>query len=449
MRLVTWMATVGLLLGPTTAQAHFLFTRICPPAEGGRVAETYFSEYASAGDPRYIARTATATFSVQTTPGKFRPLEMQRLSDRLRGHVPLSGPLMVAGNWDYGVIARPGETPFLLRHYTKAVAGKPEEVNKLQARGSRLEVVASFEADGVALTALLDGKPVPQAKFTTVAPDLTSEELQGDTSGQATFKPETSGYFCVYTGHIDPTAGEHAGKAYQEIREFATVAFSWPLAPTGADPEAVQLFEEALASRAAWKGFPGFSGRIVGTIEGRPFDGKVTVAADGGVTLEIDDAPLTDWVQSQLESITMHRAASQTPSAERPKPVVRFADNDTEHPLGRLLAFDGGHFATSYRVRDKQLTTVNRLLDGKCMTIAVLDNTKNSEGQFLPHVYTVQYWDEASGRLERTETVQDQWVRVGQWDLPREHTLTTSADSSFSTRSFTIRDHTLLQPATK
>lgn len=449
MRLATWMATLGLLLGASMAQAHFLFTRICPPAEGGRVAETFFSEYVSAGDPRYIDRMASAKFALQTTPGEFRPLEMQRLSDRLRGHVPLSGPLMVAGTWEYGVIARPGEKPFLLRHYTKAVAGAPAEVNKLQARGSRLEVLATFEADGVALTALLDGKPVPQAKFTTVAPDLTSEEIMGDTSGQAKFKPESNGYFCVYIGHVDLTSGEYGGKAYQEVREFATVAFSWPLAPSGADDEAVALFEEALASRAAWKDFPGFSGKIAGTVEGRPFEGKVTVAADGGVTLALDEEALTDWVQSQLESITMHRAASQTPSADRPKPVVRFADDDTEHPLGRLLAFEGGHFATSYRVRDKQLTAVNRLLDGKCMTITVLDNDKNAEGKFLPHVYTVQYWDEATGKLERTETVQDDWVRVGQWDLPSQHTLTTSSDTGFSTRSFTIRDHAIAQPVSK
>lgn len=205
----------------------------------------------------------------------------------------------------------------------------------------------------------------------------------------------------------------------------------------------MQQFEEALAARATWQNFPGFDGQISGTVDGRPFEGKLTVAADGGVTLSLDDEGLVDWVQSQLESITMHRAASQTPAPDRPQPVVRFADEDTDHPRGRLLAFEGGQFATSYRVRDKQLTTVNRLIDGKCLTITVLDNIRNAEGRFLPHIYIVQYWDEASGKLLRTESVQDRWVRVGQWDLPRQHTLVTSSDDGLSTRDFTIRAHAM------
>ena len=40
------------------ASAHFLFVRICPPAEGGRAVEAYFSELAAAGDPRFIDKVA-------------------------------------------------------------------------------------------------------------------------------------------------------------------------------------------------------------------------------------------------------------------------------------------------------------------------------------------------------------------------------------------------------
>jgi hypothetical protein len=42
---------LGVLGFVQQAHGHFLFTRICPAAEGGRVAEVYFSEYATAGDP--------------------------------------------------------------------------------------------------------------------------------------------------------------------------------------------------------------------------------------------------------------------------------------------------------------------------------------------------------------------------------------------------------------
>jgi hypothetical protein len=425
----------------STASAHFLFVRICPPAEGGRAAEVYFSELAAAGDPRFIAKVASAKFWIQATPGDFRPLETRTLSDRLRAHVPTSGSLMVAGQLDYGVLAREGQTPFLLRHYSKAVAGPSTEVNRLEPKGTRLEVRARFEADRIVLTSWLDGKPMPHATLTTVDANLSGDDLKADANGQATFTPDAPGVYSVYTRHVDLTPGTHNGAPYKEVREFATLSFAWPLEPTGADPEAVKLFEDAIAARAVWKDFGGFTAKIDGSVEDRPFDGRLTVAADGSVKLELAEDVVREWVQEQMESITMHRAASQAPSADRPKPVLRFADDHDDHPLGRLLTFEGGHFATSYRVQGRQITSVNRFLDGKNMTITVLANEKNAEGLFLPQSYTVQHWDEASGKLERTEAIEDRWARVGNWDLPARHTVISSSDQGFSVRSFRLSEH--------
>ena len=73
--------------------------------------------------------------------------------------------------------------------------------------------------------------------------------------------------------------------------------------------EAVALFEEAIASRAQWKQFPGFTARITGNVDGRPFEGKVTVNAGGGVELETKEKAARKWAKDQLESIVLHRAA--------------------------------------------------------------------------------------------------------------------------------------------
>jgi hypothetical protein len=116
-----------------------------------------------------------------------------------------------------------------------------------------------------------------------------------------------------------------------------------------------------------------------------------------------------------------------------------------EHPLGRLLEFEGGEFATSYRVKDRQLKTVNRVIDGQNMTITVLDNSQNAEQKFLPQTYVVQYWDEATGEPLRTETVQQRWARVGAWDLPAEHTMTTSSADGFTVRNFRLSKHQVVE----
>ncbi|MEK7358420.1 MAG: DUF3386 family protein, partial [Bdellovibrionota bacterium] len=276
--------------------------------------------------------------------------------------------------------------------------------------------------------------------------DLVNEELSAGPDGRAAWKPPANGRYSIYTRYVTKEPGDLSGKKYEEIREFATLAFTWPLERRGPDAEAVAMFEEAIAARAQWKEFPGFTAQIAGDVDGRAFAGSVTVDADGGVKLDTNDTPIESWVKDQLESIAMHRIASaQGSSSGDSKPVLRFADEHTDHPLGRLLLFEGGSFASSYRVKDKQIVVVNRNMGKLNMTITVLDNDRNADGQFLPRSYTVQFWDGATGDLRRTDTIQDRWERVGSWDLPTSHTVTTASEAGLSVRSFSLAKHELLK----
>jgi hypothetical protein len=429
------------------AQAHFLFIRILPPAEGGRAAEVYFSELAEAGDPRFINKIAKTELWLQQTPGQFRILRVHKAADRLRAWVPEEGAVVVVGRCVYGVLARPKQTPFLLRHFPKALAGSPTELNKMQAHGKLpLEVVAAFADDGVRLTALKDGKPVPRAQFITVDARLNNTQLTADEDGRAMWRPPAAGVYSVYTRDTRKEVGETGGKKYEEIRDFATVAFTWPLERTDADPAAVALFEEAVAARAQWRDFPGFGARITGDLDGRRFGGTVTIDAKGEVTFSDDDPSRTEavsgWVEAQLDSLILHRLPRPS-SPGRPKPVLRFAETRDDHPLGRLLIFEGGRFASSYRIRDKQILVVNRHFGKENLTITALENEHNAEGLFLPRGYIVHYWESGTGRLLRAETVRDRWRRVGSWDLPAAHEVTTATDAGLSVRRFTLSKHEL------
>jgi Protein of unknown function (DUF3386) len=445
MRLCLWLVlTIATsALTPLPVRAHFLFVRIRPPAEAGRFAEVYFSEQAEAGDPRFVDKIAHTKLWLQTSPGEFGSLSIHKVSDRLRASLPVSGTVAVVGRCDYGVLQR--QVPFLLRHFPRAIAGDPAALNRLKpCKNVSFEVLASVEGDRMIFTALLNGKPVPGAVFHTVDSDLFNEKLTAGKDGRASWKVPYPGNFSVYTSRTAPEAGALGGRKYQEVREFATLAFTWPLAAKGADPEAVALFEEALATRAAWKDFPGFTADIKGKVDGRSFTGKVTVSADGTVQVKTKEAAAETWVRDQLESITLHRAARGTgDGAPRAKPVLRFADNEEDHPLGRLLLFEGGRFASSYRVKDKQISVVNRNMGRRNMTITVIDNDKNREGKYLPRSYVVQFWDASSGALQRSETVMDRWVRVGKLDLPVTHTVTAATGTGLSVRSFTLSNHRL------
>jgi hypothetical protein len=430
------------------AQAHFLFTRIGPHAEGGRQASVFFSENATAGDPKFVEKIAGTQLWAQTAPGKFQPLEVRKETDRLTAFVPSAPAVSIAGQCEYGVLTRK-DVSFLLEYYPKAVVGDAKALGELKPLEKLpLEIVATFGEEGVTLTVLQDGKPVPGAQFTTVDDTLANEQLKADKDGRAAWKPSTPGYYCVYTSATIKQAGERGGKSYSEIRRFATLSLAWPLVRSEPDDEAVALFEKGIAARAAWRAFPGFAAEITGFAEGRAFRGSVRVGADGAVTTEIKDAAAKAWVDDQLGSIVLHRQASP----RRNKPVLYFAEDpyvsdpsagDGAHPLGRLVTFVGGRFASSYRVRGDEIMVVNRHLGEQNMTITVLENEKNAEGKYLPRSYTVQYWNAAKGKLESTEAIQDGWQRVENWDLPASHTVTTASAKGLTVRSFKLTGHKL------
>jgi hypothetical protein len=430
------------------ARAHFLFIRIGTQAEAGRTAEVYFSEQAEAGDPRFIPKVAHTKLWVQATPGEFRELTVHPGTDRLRAALPAERSLIVIGECQYGVIARPNETAFLLRHYPKAVAGVADELNRMTPRREiPFEIRATFEGNGteksggtdphgvIRLSALRDGRPVPDAVFTAIDSSLTEATVKAGPDGSAAWTPPAPGHYSIYIRETIKRKGTLDGTAYDEIREFATLALAWPLEHRDADAAAVALFAEAVAQRAAWRDLPGFTAELAGWLDGRPFAGSVTVKADGSVEIKTDDAAARPWLQDQLDSMVMHRQPPPAATAEKSGPRFRLVDEPEGHPLGKLIAVEGGQMASSYRIKDRQIQVVNRRMGKRNMTITILENVTNREGRFLPHSYVVQYWDAAGGKLLSTETIQERWQRVGSWDLPASHSVMTASDGGLSIRS--------------
>lgn len=423
------------------ASAHFLFVRIGVHAEAGRAVEVFFSERAEAGDPKFVGKIAQTKLWMQTKPGEFQALKLRKATDRLRAFLPASGTTSVVGECTYGVLKR--KVSFLLQYFPKAISGAPEDLNALELRKELpLEIQSEISGGEIALVLVHNGKPVPNAKFTTVDDDLGNEEITADAKGRAVWKPSDRGHYCVYANVTVNESGEHAGRSYSEIRRFATLAFRWPLGDTSADAEAVKMFERAIAARAGWQNFPGFTANITGNVDGRDFEGTVKANADGTVAIKLDEESANEWVQDQLDSIVLHRNARE--GGRRSKPVLRFAEEDDTHPLGRLLTFEGGHFASSYRVRDNQLTMVNRNFGTQNMTITIIENDKTAEGKFLPRSYVVRYWDAKDGQLLKTQSFRNRWKRVGNFDLPSALTVTTASGSGLTVRHMELSQHKLL-----
>lgn len=222
------LVTLIVTLAATQVHAHFLFIRIVSSGEGKRNAEVYFSDRADAGDPEFIDKITQTRLWLQATAGDFKPLVVKKGEDRLHAAVPDKGSVMVVGDCVYGVLAR--KTPFLLRHFPKTITGEPADLNRLAPYGKvPLEIFAKVEADGVRLTVMHNGKPLPKAPINTLAEDLSGEKLEADAKGEFFFKLPRAGYYTVYSSHFSKQAGQLGEQKYEEIRDFATLSFPWPL----------------------------------------------------------------------------------------------------------------------------------------------------------------------------------------------------------------------------
>src|SRR5262249_24597573 len=91
------LASLAWAFVSTQAQAHFVFINTRPPAEAGRVAEIYFNDSATAGDPKLIDKIAHTKLWLRTGPGQFRELKVHKAADRLRAFVPSTGSLAIVG----------------------------------------------------------------------------------------------------------------------------------------------------------------------------------------------------------------------------------------------------------------------------------------------------------------------------------------------------------------
>lgn len=423
----------------SSARAHFLFIQLGPHAESGRTAEVFFSERATAGDPKFVGKIAHTELWRQDEPGKFESLMVNRGTDRLRAAVSSSGTVSVTGKCEYGVLKR--EKSFLLRYYPKAVSGKSEEIASLRRHEAiPLEIMPSFARDTVTFTVLKDGKPVPEALLTTVDADLANEELKTDQAGQVTWKISGAAPYAVYVKSVINQSGAAQGAPYDEIREFATLGFDWPVDQSRVDKDAVALFEQAIAARAGWKDFKGFSCDVETYLDGRRHEGRISVKADGQVSFVtgtiVDDEAARDWVSDQFRSLVTHRVPT---SGLRSEPLLSFADAETNHPLGRLLIFHGGRFASTYRVRGDEIVVVNRNLGRESMSLQMQESERNPEGKVLPRAYLVQYRDAGTGAITRVETTRSRWQRVGAIDLPETLEQSVSTQGGFSVRSLKLK----------
>jgi Protein of unknown function (DUF3386) len=96
-----------------------------------------------------------------------------------------------------------------------------------------------------------------------------------------------------------------------------------------------------------------------------------------------------------------------------------------------------------YRIHDGQIMQVNRVMGGSAFTIDILQNTLVDGGRYLPHAYTVSYRDEKTGALQRVQSFEEEYTRIGAFWLPSVRRVVTAADGDTTTSVLQLSDHQL------
>ena len=203
------------------------------------------------------------------------------------------------------------------------------------------------------------------------------------------------------------------------------------------DPAATKLLADAIAARAVWKDFPGFTADLEVNADGKILKGKVQVDKKGKVEInfegkEDDGSRLNqtfgkDTPKATLASVIGHRM----PGDSDKKTPCMFGDDNADHPQGRLVVALEDEMSSSFRIRDQQIMLVKRSFKSKkpeasgapelgCtgFTISVTENRVNEEKHYLPISYVVNTW--VGKELFTSKTYHHSWVRVATFDLPQE-----------------------------
>jgi uncharacterized GH25 family protein len=211
-------AALIVLAAASFSPAHFPFI---VPDDKGANAKVVFSDTLEPDTNVNIEKIANTKLTLRDAGGKESPADWKKGDGFYSLAIPGAGTRVVYGVTDYGVLQKGDAKPFKLSYYPKAVVGaataKEAVIGKVP-----LEVVAVGSGSKVRFQVLASGKPLPDSEVTVILPDGAKKSSTTNKEG-FTREYEGAGRFAVYAKQIEAKPGEHAGKKYDEARNYATL----------------------------------------------------------------------------------------------------------------------------------------------------------------------------------------------------------------------------------
>jgi uncharacterized GH25 family protein len=212
-------AAAVLLLATAVSQAHFPF--IVPEADGAS-AKVIFSDTLEPDPDVNIEKLASTKLFVRDASGKDLPLDWKKGDAFYSAAVPGSGPRVVYGVTEYGVLQKGNAKPFRLTYLPKAMIGGVPAKAAAVGGPLKVEIVPEGAPGKTRFQVLRDGKPAAEAEVTVLVPGAAKKAVKTDKDGLTPAFTE-SGRYGVFARVTEAKGGEFAGKQYTETRHYATL----------------------------------------------------------------------------------------------------------------------------------------------------------------------------------------------------------------------------------
>lgn len=215
---LTMLMVLGLPL-----QAHFLYL---VPDQDGKSAVLIFSDSLEPDRPELMAKITGTRMQFRPPAGAAIDLKWTDKKDAFLVAAPEGKPGMVTASLKYGVVAK-GDDPFLLHYYaTSWLPGKAAAPLPAVTPDEQM-VLQIVPAGGRKFQVRWQGKPLADVTVAVLAGEKPTE-VKTDAQGTFEVSGDIKGLCGLRVRQVEAKAGELDGKAYKEVRHYATLVVRLP-----------------------------------------------------------------------------------------------------------------------------------------------------------------------------------------------------------------------------
>jgi len=209
------------------------------------------------------------------------------------------------------------------------------------------------------------------------------------------------------------------------------------------DPKAQDLLRGAFERTARWQSdFQGFQADLRINVNGTETKGTVTVKGPRDVSVQIQDEELQKWAQNQIGMIAVHRGPRSFEESDGKYALT--LGNDQSHPLGQRINIHGDGMESWYRIKDNQITQINRKMPHMAFTINVEESALTQDNKSLTTRYTVYYFSPKDGTLQNVDSFTDTHTRISSSDLPATRRIISYENGAVVARTLVFENHKML-----